>query len=815
MTLRQLFVGALVVLAAVAVVGAVGPTAADSPTYVESDVTEDTTWTADDGPYFVGDDLTVAADATLTVEPGTRVNVGEEVTITVEGSLLAAGTASDPIQFTTADPASDAGTWETIEYAGDGDSTLRLAHALVEHGATAVTVTSSEGSVELRDTTVREHVRDGVSVRTREGAPSIRITDSRFTDVGRAGLAFAVPETDPYVDAVRRVRVARTTFSNTGANGVLVRAREISDVTLTDVTVAGASGTGVEFATEATDARPRSTSGHVAEDVTLRGVAVENPGGDGVAFRGGALDDVEVLGGEVRSAGGHGVHVDGATDADRVRFAGNTVVDSQSGLALSLRRTTGGIQHVALAVENNEFARNDGHGVDASAEYVFVDAFDVRNNTLAGNGDGGFAFSTQQVDNTVLADNVVRTNGGPGVEVSAVRVRGVTALRNRLVGNAEDGVSVRASDLLGGVNVGRNDVFDNDGFGIAVEGSRAASKSTLHNNTIAGNGDGVRVAGPTPTRLTNNSVVLNTADRERTGGGAATATAVLVENAPNVELAYNDVYGHLVGLRSDIGSDATVLAENNYWGAESGPYHETLNPDGGGDAVLTDSGKADPVPFASEPFGPRYERPTAVLDANETAVRPGEPVRFSGQQSTDDGGIASYSFTVAGEEHRTGATHVAAFEEPGTYEVTLAVEDEMGVRSLNDAAVNVTVQETEQTTAATTTADGAEPTTVATTEPAGQSGDSSLLESLFSLWGGLGGLFYALALALGGYGTWLSVGGREPPMSGLTIHALAGIGVATWAVAGFLGDGALLTFAGGGAVAWGSATAAIAAVAAR
>jgi|GEM_PF-1974705 len=831
MTRRTLLLAALVVFGAVAPVAgsAVAGTAADggpalaatdaaAPTYVEGNVTENTTWTAENGPYYVARDLTVAGNATLTVEPGTRVNVGEEVTITVEGSLLAAGTALDPIQFTTADPASGPGTWETIEYAGDADSTLRLEHAVVEHATTGITATSSAGTIRVANATVREHVRDGLAVTTRAGTPAIRIADARFSDVGRAGVRVAVPDADPYADSARNVRIEGTTFSNTGANGVRVRARQISDVRLTGVTVAGVSGAGVAFEAESTLARPQPSNDHEIEDVTLRRVAVENVGGDGVAFRGGALNDVAVFDSEVRSAVGSGLHVAGATDADGVRFAGNTVVDSQHGLRVALRRTTAGIQRVSLAVENNEFLRNDGYGVDADAEYVFVDRFGVRNNTLAGNGAGGARFGTQQVDNTVFADNVVRKNGGPGVAVDAVRVRGVTVRQNRLADNAGDGVTVRASDLLGGVTVGFNDALDNGEFGVAVAGGRAGATTAIHNNTIAANANGVRVAGPTPTRLANNSVVLNTADRERADGGrdAAAATGVVVERAPNVELVHNDVYGHIVGLRSALDGGAVVVAEHNYWGAASGPYHETLNPDGAGDAVVTDGGKADPVPYASEPFGPRYERPTAVLTANETTVTPGEPVAFSGRRSTDDGIIETYAFTVDGNVTTSAAaSRVASFTEPGTYEVSLSVEDELGVRSLNDATVNVTVEPAAQTTQPTT-----RPTTTAATTTApgsGSGGDdgNALLGSLLSLWGGLGALCYVLALALGAYGTWLSIGGRDPPVAGRTIHALAGVAVLVWAVAGFLGDGTLLTFAAGGAVVWGGLTGAVLALATR
>lgn len=816
MTSGKVLLGAIVVLGVVATgvaASAVVPAAAAevTPTYVESNVTENTTWTADDGPYYVGRDLTVAGDVTLTVEPGTRVNVGEEVTITVEGSLVAAGTAANPIQFTTADASSDAGTWQTIEYAGDGDSTLRLTHTVVEHGTTAVTATSSEGSIRLADSTVREHVRDGMAITTRDGSPSIRVVDARFTDVGRTGIAFEVPETNPYVDAVRNVRISGTTFANTGTNGVRVRTRQISNIRLTDVTVAGVSGAGVVFEIESTDARPQATNEHRVEDVTLRRVGIESVGGDGVVFRGGALNEVDVVNSEVRDASGSGFHVEGATDADRVRFARNTVLDSRNGLRIGLRRTTGGIQYVTFTVENNEFVRNDRYGVDATAEYVFVDDFDVQNNTFAENGDGGMTFATQQVDNTMFADNVVRANGGSGIAVSAVRVRGVTALRNRFVGNADDGLSVQASDILGGVTVGFNEALDNDEFGVDVAGQIAGTTTEIHNNTIAANANGVRVTGPTPARLANNAVVLNTADSERADGGSdAAATGVIVNDAPNVELIYNDIYGHIVGLRSSL-DRGTVVAEHNYWGSESGPYHETLNPGGAGDAVVTDGGKADPMPFASEPFGPRYERPIAFLAANETTVRSGESIEFSGRQSTDDGAIALYDFTID-DERRSGVapTYVTAFEEPGTYEVSLVVEDELGVRSLNDAAVNVTVEPAQQTTQRTSAG-----STVPTAPGSSDGGGDSLLASLFSLWGGLGALSYVLALALGAYGTWLSIGGREPPVGVMTIHALAAVGVLTWAVAGFLGGGALLTFAVGGAVAWGGLTAAVLTVAAR
>ena len=822
-TLAAVLVAALAV-AAVAGVAAPAAASGSTPTYVESNVTDDTTWTPDDGPYFVGGDVTVERGATLTIEPGTTVNVGEEVTVTVRGSLVANGTAVDPVEITTAEPSPSAGTWETIEFDGSGGSTLHLDHAVVEYATTAVTATSSAGTIEVESSTVRDHVETGIAVTAREGAPRIEVRDSRFRSLGRAGIEVTVPETDPYVESVEDIRVSRTVFENTGSYGVIVRARQISDVSVAGGSVSGVDEAGIRFAMESTEARPQSTNDHVATDVTVRNVDVRDAGTEGVSFVGGALDRVTVQDTEVTGVSGAGIAARATTDADDLRLASNTVTDAATGVRVKLRQPTGGLQHVSMTVAANEIRRTSGFGVDVDLSYVVVESLAVRNNTAVGNGDGGIHVGGQVVERTTVADNVVRGNDGPGIEVSALRVKGLAVTRNRVTKNADDGIDVRASNVLSGLAVVDNRVVDNDGVGVDVEHrERGDAANALRENTVVANVDGVRLVGPAEMRVANNTVVLNTAGHERFDGGPATGgTGVVVANASsNVELTHNDVYGHITGLRSS--TDGTTVAENNYWGAASGPYHATLNPDGAGDTVLTDRGKADPVPYASEPFGPRLERPTALLDANETTVQPGDAVRFSASRSRDDDTITAFYFSVDGDRvpGASSATYVRTFRETGTYEVSLTVEDSVGVRSLNDASVTIRVQAetttpttepttTQQgTTASTTTA----PTTSSTTEPGDESNDESLVGSLTSLWGGLGGAFYLLAFGLGTYGTWLSMKGQEPPVSGKLIHALAGLGILTWAVAGFLGDGTLLTVAGGGAIAWGGLTGAILALA--
>ncbi|MCW0295076.1 hypothetical protein NIL11_27040, partial [Klebsiella pneumoniae] len=60
-------------------------------------ISADETWS---GTYLVAS-IAVAADVTLTIQPGTVVKFAQTGSMTVEGTLAAAGTAALPIYFTS------------------------------------------------------------------------------------------------------------------------------------------------------------------------------------------------------------------------------------------------------------------------------------------------------------------------------------------------------------------------------------------------------------------------------------------------------------------------------------------------------------------------------------------------------------------------------------------------------------------------------------------------------------------------------------------------------------------------------------------
>src|SRR5437879_3247569 len=74
----------------------------------------DTTWSASLSPYIVTGTVTLFHGYTLTIEPGVEVRFVAGTSLTVRGTLMAAGTQANHIVFTSNDCAPSKGSWGGI-----------------------------------------------------------------------------------------------------------------------------------------------------------------------------------------------------------------------------------------------------------------------------------------------------------------------------------------------------------------------------------------------------------------------------------------------------------------------------------------------------------------------------------------------------------------------------------------------------------------------------------------------------------------------------------------------------------------------------
>ncbi|MCI0606147.1 right-handed parallel beta-helix repeat-containing protein, partial [bacterium] len=93
------------------------------------------TWTTSQSPYVVTCSVTVNSGVTLTIEAGVTVKFASATQLTVNGTLIAIGTAANPITFTSNAATPTPGSWRSIYFASPADViNSRLSYANISYG---------------------------------------------------------------------------------------------------------------------------------------------------------------------------------------------------------------------------------------------------------------------------------------------------------------------------------------------------------------------------------------------------------------------------------------------------------------------------------------------------------------------------------------------------------------------------------------------------------------------------------------------------------------------------------------------------------
>jgi len=114
-------------------------------TAVSGTISSNTIWAVVDSPYTIIGHVTVASGVTLTIDPGVTVKFDSGKVMEVEGTLVARGTSTSTVTFTSSASSPAAGDWGYIKFTGssvpasfdgngDYSSGSILEHCVVEYG---------------------------------------------------------------------------------------------------------------------------------------------------------------------------------------------------------------------------------------------------------------------------------------------------------------------------------------------------------------------------------------------------------------------------------------------------------------------------------------------------------------------------------------------------------------------------------------------------------------------------------------------------------------------------------------------------------
>ena len=556
-----------------------GGTATDAEvTFVESDLTADTTWTQGDGPYRIIQDIEIEPGAALTIEPGTRIEIAEDVTVSISGSLQTNGTAARPVEITRSGGVAAEYRWQTLRYNGTTGSVLELQHTTLEGGNTGITVASGSGRVRVVDSTVQEFTTAGLAVAGTGTAPPIAVQRSTFRAIN--GHAIRV---DPGAGTVDRVSLRAT------PNSVAGEPKDSPPThTLRLETSVGVSLDSIRLSYDSDG----SVASVGAGSINRIGVDRNRNGSIDQSFSG-AVAAVSSTDSQLEISLSESVQL--PRDGQLIVEYDDTVNPTTRGVyPVEVQLRDGGRQRLATGVQaalvvGNVVSPYDSPvepdpptdaGVDPDRPTTQVRDLTVRGGTFTGISGAGVFVATDrllqlrvaraQMDG-VSADAIsVRaaqsesyfrenelSSGENGIRVVGSGKTSVTATENRIQ-NARTGIRLRQT---GRVTLRRNTLTNNRVHGVEIDTDSREIRIDARNNSITSNGrDGLAVSG---WRVSGGQVRGNEISRNAQTG-IAIQTADWTRGLAVRDNTLADNGGHGVELQSNLVVYGASVTDNQF-----------------------------------------------------------------------------------------------------------------------------------------------------------------------------------------------------------------------------------------------------------
>jgi len=249
-------------------------------------------------------------------------------------------------------------------------------------------------------------------------------------------------------------------------------------------------------------------------------------------------------------------------------------------------------------ISNN--SANGGGGVDCDRTHYTI----ISNNTILSNSaydGGGISISLggpQVTNNQIIGNSATWTGGGISIAGGSSSMILGNYISNNTAVSVEGGGGIYCSGD-GSDTIKNNIIVNNiayDGGGINCSNYTGSINSAIIGDSISGNiayrnGGGIFCRASSGPHIKFNTISDNNADSLGDGIYCKDNSFPIVDS--------NNIYDNGYGAYNADNSQM-LMAEYNWWGDPSGPYHPALNPGGLGDSTNI---LVDPVPWLTTPVG--------------------------------------------------------------------------------------------------------------------------------------------------------------------------------------------------------------------
>lgn len=121
-----------------------------SQTYFSGGIFEDATWTKENSPYIITDDIAIYSGVTLTIEPGTIVKFNSGVYFYVRGVLNAIGNQTDSIKFISSSVSPSSTDWEGLDIENDKGGKVNASYVVGRHARYLFKISGNSSGEVLR-----------------------------------------------------------------------------------------------------------------------------------------------------------------------------------------------------------------------------------------------------------------------------------------------------------------------------------------------------------------------------------------------------------------------------------------------------------------------------------------------------------------------------------------------------------------------------------------------------------------------------------------------------------------------------------------